>query len=268
MKIYDLLKELFNYSRIRTSNVSSEAKSILGDMRTEFDKIKKSEEINKQAKMIALFIGGTILALKQDDWKYHYDFVLYPKAASNEVLKNVTNSMTNVESMYSIGNEALSNLPNLFNGALFEREERLVNNTDPVPFFPDLKINADKVDLLVKFCIKYSYDLERSEVDIEDLVSVELVQNSNANKAINTSPKPLLSNITMQILGGFIAAAGIAAIATAFVALNAATFGLAGLITAGVGVALLLGGLGLFATGTYRSCQTDDKFFESSIIFA
>jgi hypothetical protein len=276
MKIYDLLTDLVKYSIIDTSNVSSEAKSVLAQMRREFNKIKESEDINKQVKMITLFIGGTILAFKQDDWKYHYDFDLYPKAASKKVLKNITNSMSYDELMYSIGNEALLNLPNSFNGTLFEREEKLANSTNPVPFFPDLKKNADKVNLLVQFCIKYSDDLERSEVDIDDLVSVELrienltsdeVQNPNANKSIiNTSPEPLLSNITMQILGGFIVAAGIAAIAIAFVALNAATFGVAGLVTAGVGIGLLLGGFGLFATGTYRSCQsTTDEFLNSSI---
>ncbi len=246
MKIYDLLTELVHYSRIDTSDVSSEAKSILGQMRSEFDILKSSEDINKQRKMIALFIGGTILAFKQDEWKYHYDFALYPKAASKEVLKNVTNSMTEVERMYAIGNEALLNLPKLFNGALFEREEKLAHNINPVPFFPDLKKNADKVNILVKFCIKYSDDLERSEVDIEDLDSVDLIienftSGNNVNKPITkTSPAPILSNMNMQILGGFIAAVGIAAIAVAFVALNASTFGVAGLVTAGVGLRFTL----------------------------
>ncbi len=70
----------------------------------------------------------------------------------------------------------------------------------------------------------------------------------------------------MQIFGGFIAALGAAAVAVAFVALNAATFGLAGLITAGLGVAALLTGVGLFAAGTFRHSQTmPDVSIDSSL---
>jgi nucleoside permease NupC len=65
-----------------------------------------------------------------------------------------------------------------------------------------------------------------------------------------------MSNVSMQILGGFIAAIGCAAVAIAFVALNAATLGVAGLVVAGLGVASVLAGVGLFAIGTYKTCQT------------
>lgn len=63
-------------------------------------------------------------------------------------------------------------------------------------------------------------------------------------------------NISMMVLGGFIAAAGIAAIAIAFTVLNAATFGVAGLIVSVVGAAAALSGVGLFATGAYKNRQT------------
>ncbi|MDP3267832.1 MAG: hypothetical protein Q8M40_02165, partial [Legionella sp.] len=56
--------------------------------------------------------------------------------------------------------------------------------------------------------------------------------------------------ISMQVLGGFIAAIGIGAVAVAFVALNAATLGMVGIITVAVGGALALGGIGLFSVGT------------------
>jgi len=59
----------------------------------------------------------------------------------------------------------------------------------------------------------------------------------------------------MQVLGGFMAALGCAAVATAFVLLNAATFGIPGLIVAGLGVASILAGVGLFAAGTYKKRQ-------------
>ena len=52
-----------------------------------------------------------------------------------------------------------------------------------------------------------------------------------------------MSNISMMILGGFISAVGIAAVATALTMLNA---GALGLFVAGIGVATALSGVGLF----------------------
>ncbi|MBA3536333.1 MAG: hypothetical protein H0T84_06975, partial [Tatlockia sp.] len=62
-------------------------------------------------------------------------------------------------------------------------------------------------------------------------------------------------NINMMVLGGFIAAAGIVAVAVAFTVLNATTFGVPGLVVAGIGVAVALSGIGLFATGAYKNWQ-------------
>ena len=53
------------------------------------------------------------------------------------------------------------------------------------------------------------------------------------NKLYEKSKQPsksLPGNISMQVLGGFMAAVGCAAVATAFILLNAATFGVAGLV--------------------------------------
>jgi hypothetical protein len=66
-----------------------------------------------------------------------------------------------------------------------------------------------------------------------------------------------MTNIGMQVLGGFIALVGCAAVATAFVLLNAATFGISGLVVAGLGMASVLGGIGLFAAGTYKNRQKE-----------
>ena len=57
------------------------------------------------------------------------------------------------------------------------------------------------------------------------------------------------NDISMQILGLFIAAVGIAMIAVAFTVLNAATLGMSGVAVAGVGIVSTLVGLGLFKTG-------------------
>lgn len=242
--IQKLLNELISYTRVSTSNISSEAKLILRCMREEFQILESSNDANKQSKMISLFIGGTISALHADDNKYRYNFKLYPGTIVQDVLKKSKKEITLLESMYAIGNEALLNLPQAFKGALFRIEGDLINTTEPIPFFPDLKSNSDKVDLLVQFCIKYSHDLERSEVDTDDLVSISL----------KTVSSPMM-NISMQVLGGFMAVVGCAAVAAAFILLNAATFGTVGLVVAGLGVAAVLSGVGLFATGTYKNRQ-------------
>lgn len=71
------------------------------------------------------------------------------------------------------------------------------------------------------------------------------------SRAEDTSSTPTW-NISMMVLGGFIAAAGIAAVAIACTLLNAASFGIAGLVLAGLGVAAALTGVGLFASGAYK----------------
>ncbi|NDH69461.1 MAG: hypothetical protein EBY22_16515, partial [Gammaproteobacteria bacterium] len=71
---------------------------------------------------------------------------------------------------------------------------------------------------------------------------------------------PRLSGINMQILGGFIAVLGAGAIAVAFVALNIATFGAAGIVVAGIGVAALLTGCGLFRLGYTQRINEKQNF--------
>jgi hypothetical protein len=66
------------------------------------------------------------------------------------------------------------------------------------------------------------------------------------------------TSISMMVLGGFIIAAGITAVAIAFTLLNATTFGVAGLVVAGAGVGAALSGIGLFATGTHNKSGTAD----------
>lgn len=264
--IQKLLNELISYTLVDTSSISFEAKGIiLLKMREEFQKLELSDDPNKQSKMISLFMGGTIYALDTDDHKYAeiYQFKLNPGTIAQDVLNKLKKGSTQLEAMYAIGNEALLNLPQAFNGELFKIEGKLVNSTGPIPFFPDLKINADKVDLLVKFCIKYSQDLERSEVDTDDLVSISLKTEESRPEVDNRM------SISMQVLGGFIAVVGCAAVATAFILLNAATFGTAGLVVAGLGVAAVLSGVGLFTTGTYKNRQaTPDEPLEYAVALA
>ncbi|MDP1604142.1 MAG: hypothetical protein Q8M03_12860 [Legionella sp.] len=77
-----------------------------------------------------------------------------------------------------------------------------------------------------------------------------IVQRTGNSKKESSQSLPI--NISMQVLGGFIAVVGCAAVATAFVLLlNAATFG----VVASLGVAFILAGVGLFAAGTYGNRQ-------------
>jgi ABC-type tungstate transport system substrate-binding protein len=59
-----------------------------------------------------------------------------------------------------------------------------------------------------------------------------------------------------MVMGGFIAVLGTSAVALAFTLLNAATFGIAGIVVASIGVAAALTGVGLFATGAYKNSST------------
>ncbi len=69
--------------------------------------------------------------------------------------------------------------------------------------------------------------------------------------------------LSMMVLGGFIAAVGVASVAIAFTLLNGTTFGVAGLIVAGLGIGALVSGLGLFATGVCKNRQTIIDALES-----
>lgn len=79
---------------------------------------------------------------------------------------------------------------------------------------------------------------------------------TNASTAEETHTSPTTS-INMVVLGGFITALGIAAVATAFIALNVITLGAAGLVVTSIGVAAILAGVGLFAIGTYQESSGD-----------
>jgi hypothetical protein len=95
------------------------------------------------------------------------------------------------------------------------------------------------------------------EVTFTNITTVAKEQEAIAVHEIN-GPMELnvsspLSNISMMVLGGFIAAAGIAAVALSFTLLNALTLGMPGLIVGSIGVAAALSGIGLFATGAYKN---------------
>jgi hypothetical protein len=82
------------------------------------------------------------------------------------------------------------------------------------------------------------------------------LQPQQAEVDINYSP---ITNISLMVLSGFIASVGITAVAIAFSALNAAIFGIAGIIVATIGVTTALSGMGLFAVSAYKHRQKTDE---------
>jgi hypothetical protein len=67
------------------------------------------------------------------------------------------------------------------------------------------------------------------------------------------------SSLSMQILSGFIAALGVAAVAAAFVALNAAALSIPGVVVAAIGLtASTLGTIGLFKYAPQTSAANND----------
>ncbi len=78
------------------------------------------------------------------------------------------------------------------------------------------------------------------------------------------TPSSSEQNISMQILEGFIAVLGCAAVAIGFTVLNAATLGIAGLVLTSLGAAAVLGGIGLFS---YKHSKTSNHQSTSLIGF-
>ncbi|MGC1181555.1 hypothetical protein [Legionella sp.] len=116
-------------------------------------------------------------------------------------------------------------------------------------YIDEVEINA--------FLTKASPIITKLLAEEKKIVDTTIPSESFNNVPSQTdTPSTSFSNINMQVLGGFIAALGMAAVAIAFVALNAATLGLTGLIVAGIGAVATLGGIGLFAAGTTRKYQS------------
>ena len=181
--IKKLLDELMALAVTGKATASTQANGILRVMREEYERLNKGEYLNKQTLMISLFMGGTILALDHDDCEYQYrrQFTLYPVKTVEEA--QITSLETLLEQIYTTGRTAILHLPTSFNGNLFKIRGRLINTTEPQPFFPQLELNAEKVDLLVSFCRKNPFNLDRAEFDIADPQS-----NVVASPSLNSGP--------------------------------------------------------------------------------
>ena len=119
-----------------------------------------------------------------------------------------------------------------------------------------LKLEVVSTGGKVYFTDKFA---QQNQIPLEiDIPKDELNKSAETRHFFNT--------INMQVLGGFIAVLGAAAVAVAFIALNAATFGLPGLIMAAVGIAALVAGIGFFIAGTIKKHENNTEDIHTTTI--
>ncbi len=107
--------------------------------------------------------------------------------------------------------------------------------------------------------IKLLFKIERQDLP-DDLRNLGVDEVSDELQTISFSEMNLVGS--MQILGAFITVLGIITVALAFALLSAGTLG----AVAGVGAAVALSGLGLFAYSSYKNCQQSSTESENKCV--
>ena len=116
-----------------------------------------------------------------------------------------------------------------------------------LPNWENDKLACSKVESIIDFQSKLTNVVLKGE-SVEKITSPQ-TEKPQHRQADTEAHSPL----SMMVLGGFIAAAGIGTMAVLFTVLNVKTLGLPGLAVATVGGAAALSGLGLFATAAYKN---------------
>ncbi|MBA2656921.1 MAG: hypothetical protein H0U70_08025 [Tatlockia sp.] len=162
INIKNLLNDLISYTIITDSSISSQGGAVLYHMREAFKKASSQKE------MIALFFGGTLYAMHQDETKYGVSLgaskivnhVEFPSPSTHEEFKR---------NMLGIGNYILENLPNSLTNEIYRKKIK-PRHEAPKPYFPNLELNLTEVELLLNFCKKYGGNLEKTDIDTEEFV--------------------------------------------------------------------------------------------------
>lgn len=251
MNVQVLLRELVNCTLSPRGEISPEVKAALLIMQTEFTRLEQSAEEHKQQKMITLFIGGLIFAYKL----HRRQCAKVPDAfqgISDAHLSSVTGAVTKdlaLPIMKKIGEVVLDH-PNTFTVDKIQSQ--------PIPFFHKLLEKKSEVALLIAFYTEHRLDLEHPEIAIPAPVAAPVVAAVvPPSQPLAKQPKPYpaqssLENLSMQVIGGFIAAMGVAAVACGIVILLAAAWGAPDPITnVTFGVVSLMDGVGLFSAGIF-----------------
>jgi len=152
-----------------------------------------------------------------------------------------------------------------------------IQPTDNIDFYEDSLTNFDgakSLDYINGYLVTVSTE---HTVTASYKAAIKSPQASSNLSSSPTSPPShqteetnslSMSNISMMVLGGFIAVAGIAAIAVAFTVLNAATLGIPGLFLAGAGIAAVLTGCGLFAYNINKQTTPNTLDFSTNAVKA
>lgn len=268
MYIHQLIWELFSYVEINHDNTSSEAKDVANVLS------QAAYKISLQSKKIVVLLGGLVYCLFQDECVYGEPFGLKPlvRSAIQDAEGIISGEDELLQTMTKIGKKIIDTLPGSLTGKLFTQ-------TAPY-FFPKLNANIHKLETLLHFCLEHrdNLDLQLDVKLLAPMVPVKPVHDvadffDSDESSIDTNnidlsnssiddfmfydlselqnDPPCLSNLSMEVLGLFIAAAGIATIALAFTIFNPAVLGIA----VGLGAVTLLAGVGFFCRGLYKDCQ-------------
>ena len=148
--------------------------------------------------------------------------------------------------------------------------KRFIKGTDSIDFYEDSCTNfnaAKSLDYINGYLVTAS---NKHTVTASYKAAIKPLQASSSLSSSPTSPPShqteetnSMSNTSMMVWGGFIAAAGTAEIAIAFTVLNAATFDIPRLLLAGAGIAAVLTGCGFFASNMNK--QTTPNTLDSSV---
>lgn len=149
----------------------------------------------------------------------------------------------------------------------------LIKRTDNIDFYEDSETNfngARSLDYINGYLVAAgdthtvtaSYKAAAQQVQSASRLSSSAASLPSP-QTNETNPLPM-SHISMMVLGGFIATAGIAVIALAFTVLNAATFGISGILLAGAGIAATLTGAGLFAYNMKNQTTPNENQWDQS----
>lgn len=178
-----LLISLVSYIDVSNDHVlGQQAKSILKNMKTTFQQLVTESYSDQQKQMITLFLGGVILAMAFDNYKYNYrrddeykKYIIYwVSSVREQPISRLSSTLSanllcgkNPAFLHQVGAKVLAKLSSAFIWNLFNQELNFARGTTQRTFLPSLQCHADKLALLFNFCERYRDDLETSELEVD-----------------------------------------------------------------------------------------------------
>ncbi|PWY56068.1 hypothetical protein DGG96_09025 [Legionella qingyii] len=136
----ELCNKLYTLAQIKTSNVSAECKSVLFEMQ------RLGLTIDSTLEKIKIFLGGIVLSMAQDQWKYGIKLSVNP----GQIVENVKlpNQASCEEMIKQIG-EYIGNNPYLISIDFFKQKIQARSGRSEVYFFPNLQNSMDEINGLL-----------------------------------------------------------------------------------------------------------------------